>query len=68
MSVRSAFATHFFQLRSGLVAGNLDEDLGMLALELMGLCAVHSMILLLVTVEVNGDGEIENRVIKSPIV
>lgn len=40
----------------------------MLALELMGLCAVHSMILLLVTVEVNGDGEIENRVIKSPIV
>ncbi|GMH78036.1 hypothetical protein TL16_g07637 [Triparma laevis f. inornata] len=52
----------------GLVAGNLDEDLGMLALELMGLCAVHSMILLLVTVEVNGDGGIENGVIKTPIV
>ena len=30
-----------------MVAGNLEEDLGRLALELLGLCAVHTLILAL---------------------
>lgn len=55
----------------GLVAGNLDEDLGMLAVELLGLCLVHSAILLLVTIEVNveveGKGDSDSIIIEEKI-
>jgi len=42
-----------------LVASSLPKDMGMLSVELLGLCAVHTLILALLMVEVRLDGGFE---------
>lgn len=45
-----------------LVAGHLSDNLGQLSLELLGLCAVHTFVLLLLTIRINStrDGKLDN--------
>jgi len=44
-----------------VVAGSLPENLGLLAIDLMGLCLVHTLILLLLTVKVDGAASSSKR-------